>query len=158
MAAILALALALSSGAAGGLGRSEAEARSVEAGPVAAKAGESLVSYVTPRWIPIGRVARTMRLRFRGKCHRGTRVRMRMLLRWPGPDLGPFAQSYSPCGYDVDPSYDVVVFEFYRELSRRQVKYLRAHRTEARLKTRIRGYDPDSGELDFDRRTFRFSR
>jgi hypothetical protein len=99
-----------------------------------------------------------MELRVRGRCKRGTEVWTRMLLRWPGPDLGPFRHSYSPCGHDVDPSYDVIIFEFYTELTRRQVKYLRSHRTEARLKTRIRGYDPSTGEVDLDRRTFRFSR
>jgi hypothetical protein len=155
-AAVIALALLLP---AGGVGAGESISRSEAAGPIASKADESLVGYVTRRWIPIRRVRRKMELRIRARCQRGVSVRTRMLLRWPGEDLGPYKQTYSPCGWDVeDPSYDTIIFEFYKGLTRSQVLYLRAHRTETRLVTRIRGYDPGTGELDFDRRVFRFTR
>jgi hypothetical protein len=152
---VIALAMVLT---AAGAGPGERVSQSVAAGPIAAKADESLVGYVTRRWIPIRRVRRKMELRVRGRCQRGVSVRTRMLLRWPGEDLGPYKQTYSPCGRDVnDPSYDTIIFEFYKGLTRSQVLYLRAHRTEARLFTRMRAYDPGTGELDFDRRIFRFS-
>jgi hypothetical protein len=114
-------------------------------GPIATSADESLV-----RYLPSGRKPVKRRIAFLGECTLDCKLFVRMTLVLPGPNVGPV---------NVTGTLDVEtkpVFQGWIQLNRPALRALKANRREARFRTRVRAVDVVTGEVDVDRRSFRF--
>ena len=114
-------------------------------GPLASSADESLVRYLPSRRKPVKR-----RIAFLGQCSADCKLRVRMTLVLPGPNLGPVVVTGI---LDVETK---PVFQGFMVLNRPALRALKANRRAARFRTRVRAVDVVTGEVDIDRRTFRF--
>jgi len=114
-------------------------------GPLATSADESLV-----RYLPSGRKPVKRRIAFLGECSVDCKLTVRMTLVLPGPNLGPRIVT-GTIDAETKP-----VFQAWLQLNRPALQALKANRRAARFRTRVRAVDVVTGEVDVDRRTFRF--
>ena len=135
-------------------------APAASSGPVARSADESLVRYLTEGRLPTrmkcppgsGAAGRYRCIFFLGECSADCKLVVRMKLVLPDRVVGPVRVSTS---LDVDKE---PAFQSYMLLTRPVLRALRRNWWAARFRTRIRATDIVTGEIDVDRRTFRFKR
>lgn len=130
-------------------------------GPAARSADESLVRYLTEGRLPTrmkcppgsGAPGRYRCIFFFGECSADCKLVVRMKLVLPDRVVGPVRASTS-LDADVEPAFQ----SYLGPLTRPTLRALRRNWWAARFRTRIRATDIVTGEVDVDRRTFRFKR
>jgi hypothetical protein len=114
-----------------------------QAGPVAGKSGEELVSYLT-----VGKLKPGKRIAYRVVCSADCQLTATSTLVLKGPNLGPVSSTGTfPAG---------VIAEAFLKPNKPARAAIKAHIGSSKLRTSVSATDLATGEVDTDKRTFKF--